>query len=247
MEAVTTIAVLGVLTALGAPLFLGTNKPLQNATDQLEGVFKQVRMRAISTTTAYRVRQTSPTQLVVEAAATRGCEATTALTAPVAAGATLLPVASTRDFTVGDRINVGSLTNLAITGIDEGLSTITLAPLANAQPTGASIELTNNWRQGSLITGITDEDLTLPRARNSQEQIRIARTPTGTPANWSLCFNSRGIANLYNGNGQIIPGNLTLNVFRADSGGTQIPGAPTGQITVLQGGSVDSNARTVNE
>jgi hypothetical protein len=209
----------------------------------MEGVFKQVRMRAISTTTAYRVRQTSPTQIVVEAAATRGCEATTALTAPVAAGATLLPVASTRDFTVGDRINVGSLTNLAITGIDETSSTITLAPLTSAQATGAAIELTNNWRQGSLITGITDEDLTLPRARNSQEQIRIA----STPANWSLCFDSRGIANLYNGNGQIIPGSLTLNVFRADSGGTQIPGAPTGQITVLQGGSVDSNARTVNE
>jgi prepilin-type N-terminal cleavage/methylation domain-containing protein len=249
MEVMTAIAVLGVLTALGAPLLFGFNKPLQNATAQMEGVFKQARMRAISTTSAYRVRLISPTQVTVEAASTRGCEATTQLTAIANASDTQITVTSTRGFAIGDRINVGSLTNLDVTSIDEGLRQIGLgAPISSSQPMDALIELTNNWRQGALITGITEEDLTLPKARNHQEQIRLTTTTTGLPTNWNLCFNSRGIANLFDtSTGRPIPGSLTLNVFRANANGTQVAGAPTGQVTILQGGGVVSNARSINE
>jgi prepilin-type N-terminal cleavage/methylation domain-containing protein len=245
MEVMVVVAVLGVLAALGAPLFIGVNKPLQNATDRMEGVFRQVRMRAISTTTAYRIRQTSPTQIVVEASTTRGCEASTQLTAPANATDDLLTVGSTRGFSVGDRVNVGSLSNRNITGIDDSLQTIRLgAPLGAAQVLGAQIELASNWQPGSLTTGITTEDLTLPRARNSAERIQLV----GNPNNWTMCFDSRGLANLYNpATGRPINGGLTLSVFRADSGGTQVAGTPTGSITILQGGGVSSNARTINE
>jgi Tfp pilus assembly major pilin PilA len=248
MEAMTTIAVLGVLVALGAPLFWGVNKPLQNATSQMEGVFKQVRMRAISTTTAYRIRQTSPTQLVVEAAATRGCEATTQLTAAANVGDTQIVVASTRGFAVGDRISVGALSNLAVTGIDDVNRQITLAPLPSSLAIGDSIELTNNWQRGALVTGITDEDLTLPATRNSQEQIRLVNVTTPPNPNWTLCFNSRGLASLYDTTtGRPLPGNLTLSVLRADVNGNQVNATPTGQVTIFQGGGVVSNARTINE
>jgi Tfp pilus assembly protein FimT len=246
MEATAVVVVMGVLTALGAPLLTGFNKPLQNATNQMEGVFRQVRMRAISTTTAQRVRYISPTQIVVEASTTRGCEASTQLTIAANATDTQLTVASTRGFVAGDRITVGTQTNLNVVAVDEGLQRITLgAPLGAAQAIDTSIELTNNWRPGALATSITEEDLTLRPGQGSQGNIQF----DGATPNWTLCFDSRGHASLFNPRtGRPINGNLTLSLVRtADGGSTPIPGSATGQVTVFQGGGVTSNARVLNE
>jgi prepilin-type N-terminal cleavage/methylation domain-containing protein len=246
IEVMVTIAIIGVLAAIAAPLFWGTNKPLQNATARVEGVFRQVRMRAISSTTAYRVRPLSPTQLQVEVATTRGCEASTSLTAVANAGATTISVATTRGFTINDQLNIGSETNLTVQSINATTSTITFTPaLANTQPVATLVELTNNWQPGTLATSFTAEDLTLPAARNEAHRIQLANIP----ANWTLCFDSRGLANLYDtATGAISPGNLNLTIQRVDAAtNVQVPGSQVGTVTVFQGGGVDANTQTINE
>lgn len=247
IEVLVTIAIIGILVAATAPLVTGFNKPLQNATNQISGILKQARMRAIATTTAYRITPRSDNQgLIVEAATSRGCGSTTQLTQNAATADTTLNVATTRGFIIGDSILVGSdSTNNNIIGLDSATSRITIgAPLGTAQTTGSNIELVNNWRSGGLITGFSDEDLRLPQPQSSifsriqqspEQQIRL----TSSPSTWRLCFDSRGTANLINpSTGQPISNtNLVITLQRFNTNTSSNIGLISG-VKVLPGGTI---------
>lgn len=246
IEVLITVIIIGILAALIPPFLWGTNKPTQNATARVEGIMRQVRMRAISSTTAYRVRRLSPTRLQVEAASTRGCEAFTQLSAPANSGDTTITVGSTRGFGINDQIRIGSETNLTILSINEGAQTITVTPaMTTTQPTDSPVELNNNWQSGNLVTTFTEEDLTLPTARTQSQRIQLANTP----ANWTLCFDSRGLATLFNPTtGLPLNGNLNLSIERVDATtNVRVPSSQVGTVTVFQGGGVNANTQALDE
>jgi prepilin-type N-terminal cleavage/methylation domain-containing protein len=243
LEMVVTLAILGVFSALAGPQMFSVSKPLQNGTNQLAGILKQVRMRAIVTTTAYRVRPAADRRsLIVERATTSGCGAATTITANVADTATVLPVASVQGFFLDDELQVGTDgTNNRINGINPGTISLS-APLGTAQPAGSLIGLTNNWRSDASATGIAAEDLALPRPRNSffggfNDQQATEVQVVG-PTDWAICFNSRGIAQRFNTTtGQPVAEDLAIPLQRFNTvSGTAI--GQGSQVTVLQGGAL---------
>jgi prepilin-type N-terminal cleavage/methylation domain-containing protein len=225
-EIMAVVVILGILAAAtGAYLGKGFGNPIGNAADQTAGLLKLTRMRAISTTSAFRVKPdpASPTtKFKIEIAKTRGCDATTELTAAATSTDADLTVASSGGFVVGDSIAVGGDTsNNSI--IATTPTTITLGQaLGSSQAVGAAIELVNNWSNDSSLLG---EDLTLPK------DIRVS----GNPTNWTLCFNSRGIAFLYDANG-IVNSNLTLTLTQYID--NQALSNQTKTVEVLQGGAI---------
>lgn len=74
IEIITILAIIGILSAIAAPSLLFANKPLQNATNILVGHFKQIRAKAMVTTSAYRLKSVSTTRLEAEYAI--NCSAT---------------------------------------------------------------------------------------------------------------------------------------------------------------------------
>jgi prepilin-type N-terminal cleavage/methylation domain-containing protein len=259
IEALVTISIIGVLAALVGPQVLAFNKPLQNGTNQVVGILRQVRMRAIANTTAYRLRRSNDTSFIVESSTTRGCGSVTELRLPAIATDTVLRVKSARGFFIGDAIKIGSdETGNNITGTDTTNQTITLGGtgLGSAQAADTSVELIDNWRGGDLVTGFTQDDLTLPQPRsavfgsiqqNPSEQVRmqfetgsIATNIWDASTNWNLCFNSVGTANLVNPtNGSPLNQDLRITLQRFNTETSTVLGTTT--ISVTSGGSLQIN------
>jgi prepilin-type N-terminal cleavage/methylation domain-containing protein len=253
IEILATVAIIGIVGALTVPVLLWASKPLQNATNQTVGIFKQARMRAIATTTAYRIKPT-PNQrgFIVEAATTRGCGAATQLAQP--ADNTELIVRSIQGFNVSDRIFVGTDTvEHEIVTIDTANSKIILGtPLSTPQAVDAAVDLTTQWRSGDLRTSFTPEDLTLPQPRSLASGL-IQQLPdqvvqyTANHANWGVCFNSRGIATLINSTtGNPLPGNLNLTLTRFNTNTGTAMGTPS-TVTIFSGGAVEVAPEVINE
>jgi prepilin-type N-terminal cleavage/methylation domain-containing protein len=258
LEMLAVIAIMGVLAALTGPVLFWANKPLQNGTNQVVGILRQTRMRAIANTTAYRIRPNNNTSFIVESSTTRGCGALTQLREAAVSTDTVLRVRSARGFFIDDSLKIGSdETSNRITGTDTVNQTLTLgSPIGTAQAVDSTVELIDNWRTGDLVTGFTRDDLTLPQPRSSVfgliqqnpgEQIRmsaqvgsIATNTWTTSTNWNLCFNSVGTANLVNPSSGL-PLNqdlrITLEKYNSQTGtslGTTI-------ISVTSGGSVQTD------
>jgi prepilin-type N-terminal cleavage/methylation domain-containing protein len=257
IEALVTIAIIGVLAAMTAPMFSGYNKPLQNATNQVAGVFKQARMRAIATTNAFRITPRADNRgFNVERAIRNGtCGSTALLTQAAVSADTTLRVSTVRGFKIGDQITVGSdSTGNNIIGIDPTTSTFTLgAALGSSQSVSAQVEVLGNWdgidtttgKSKDLVTGFTDDDLLLPQPRSSlfgltqqspDQEVRL----TSSPTSWRLCFNGRGSAFLTDpstGN-PITNQNLFLLLRRFDTATNQNVGAIAG-LRVLPGGTIN--------
>ena len=222
-ETLVTVSVIGVLTLAAGPIKSWIENPLANARNQSVAVLNLIRMRAISTTSAYRIK---PDPLVpgnkykVEIAKTRGCESSMELRADATSADYELTVASTEGLVVGDSIVVGSdEDNNEI--IATNTSTITLGkPLGTSQKENATIELIHNWLND---INFTKENLTLP------EEITIS----GNPKNWTLCFDSRGHANLYDASG-VVNNNLTLTL-------TSTVNKTKSEITIFRGGAIEVN------
>jgi prepilin-type N-terminal cleavage/methylation domain-containing protein len=66
IELLIVIAVLGILLGIAAVTLNGLNQPLENASNQLQSVLKGSRIKAISTTSAHRVRPLDSKNIVVE-------------------------------------------------------------------------------------------------------------------------------------------------------------------------------------
>ena len=140
----------------------------------------------------------------------------------VASSATQLSVASVQGFSIGDNIQVGSdSTSNSILATDSSASTITVGQaIGSSQLINAAVELVNNWQADGSFS---NEDLKLPNG------IQLS---SGT-ANWTLCFDSRGIANLYNAAG-VVNSNLILRLTNSQNNQQRT-------VTILQGGAVDTS------
>jgi prepilin-type N-terminal cleavage/methylation domain-containing protein len=255
IEILATVAIIGIVGALTVPALLWASKPLQNATNQTVGIFKQARMRAIATTTAYRIRATPDQRgFIVEAATTRGCGALTQLAQPVATGDTELVVLSVQGFNVSDRITVGPpLTVYEIVTIDAVNSKIVLGTgLGTGQAAGAFIELSNQWRSGDLRTSFTPEDLTLPQPRSlasglmQQPPDQVVQYTANFPS-WGVCFNSRGIATVTDAAGNPLPGGSLTLTLRKFNTTTSTPVGTSSAVTILSGGAVTVAPAVINE
>jgi prepilin-type N-terminal cleavage/methylation domain-containing protein len=255
IEALVTIAIIGILATMTAPMVFGYNKPLQNATNQVTGVLKQARMRAIATTSAFRITPRADNSgLNVERARTNSCGSTAQLTQAATSTAMTISVSTVRGFKIGDQISVGTdSSGNNIIGIDSVARTFSLgSTLGTSQAVNAQVELINNWdgidtatgKSKDRVTGFSDEDLILPQPRSSifgliqqsrDQEVRLTSSPTP----WRLCFNGRGSAFLTDpatGN-PITNQNLFLLLQRFDTAANQNVGAIAG-LRVLPGGAI---------
>jgi prepilin-type N-terminal cleavage/methylation domain-containing protein len=66
LEIILVVAILGIALAIGAVRLNALGDPLGGAASKVEGTFKQVRAKAMSTTSAYRVSRVSATVLRAE-------------------------------------------------------------------------------------------------------------------------------------------------------------------------------------
>ncbi len=219
-EVLAVVSIIGVLSTITGPMKAWYENSLGNGTNQTVGLFNLIRMRAISTTSAYRIKPDPldpNTKFKVEISKTRGCESSTQLIADATREDTELSVASARGLVVGDSIKVGNdKTSNEIIATDT--STITLGePLGSSQTANSTVELVNNWLNDP---NFVEEDLSLPK------DIEMSSNYT----DWTLCFDSRGIANLYDAYG-VVNSNLTLTLGKNYNN-------KTNEITVLQGGSI---------
>ncbi|MGK7882008.1 MAG: Tfp pilus assembly protein FimT/FimU [Crocosphaera sp.] len=223
LETLATISIIGILAVIAGPVKSWVENPLANGTNQTVAIFNLIRIRAISTTSAYRIKPdpfAPNNKFKVQIARTRGCESSTELTVEATSADVELTVASTEGLVVGDSIIVGSdEDNNEI--IATNSSTITLGePLGTSQEENATVELINNWLNDM---NFTEEELILP------EEITIS----GDSTEWTLCFDSRGHANLYDASG-VVNGNLVLTL-------TNTGNQEQSEITIFGGGAVQVN------
>ncbi len=218
-EVMAVVAITGILAAFAIPQFGFVNRPLQNGTYQMAGVFKQARMRAIATTSATRIYAESPTQIVVETSRTGSCSAQTQLTEAAESDTNTLKVSTVIGFNVGDRLRVGSDTrDNEVLAVDPGLSSLTLGQtLGSKQPQDAVVEPLDEWRPEQSFS----ENLSFPTG------VELAET------NWLLCFDNRGIANYYNlTTRKVLTGNLKVTLSDVNANNKS-------SIEVFQGGALE--------
>jgi prepilin-type N-terminal cleavage/methylation domain-containing protein len=245
LELVVAMAILAIFATLATVQMFSVSKPLQNATNQLAGILKQVRMRAIVTTSAHRLRLTTDNRgFIVERAATRGCGSTALLATDADAGDTLLRLSSVQGFFVDDELRVGTdlVTNNVI-AVSPGANTITLGtPLGTNQVASSVVELANNWQSDTLATGFAAADLSLPQPRNpifgGFNESQTTEVRVVAPAGWTLCLDSRGVAQQFNiATGQPIPGNLNITLQRFNTV-TNMPLGNQSQVLIQRGGAL---------
>jgi len=223
-ELLVVVAIIGILAAMVSIGKSWYENPLANSRDQITGILKSVRLRAMSTTSTYRVRPdpSSPTtKLKVESANSGSCDASTTLrTATVTANQTL-DVNSVNGFAIGDRIQVGSdSTNNNIIAVNPDAPSIQIgAALGSAQSANASVTMLKDWVNESLFIA---EDLTLANG------VTMAGRANSQTVNWSACFNSGGFITFFNDSTTL---NADLAIILTNSRGNE-----TKTITVFRGG-----------
>lgn len=257
LEVLLVLVVIGVLAAMVAPMW--RENSLRAGANQTGSIFRQVRMRAMANTTAYRLRP-DPTAIVpgsnpplasrffVQAASGRSCGARTNIVNPptvASSGNSSLPVNDTDGFATGAEITVGeSLERYTVVSVDDENAILfvggeSLGQLGNSL-TGAEVELANVWNSQPAVTGILPEDLALPTNENAGEAVAFNSTIGATT--WNLCFDAEGTANLYNAfTGQPINAELQLSVTRCMHGSNCIGANQIGNpvnITVTRGGAI---------
>lgn len=229
-EVVVTLTVLGVLSAMAMTLKSWYENPLADSQTRLAGVVRLARLRAMSTTSTYRILPDAdnPTEkLRVEYAEAGSCEASAKLTADVVDTDTNLPVDDIEGFSIGDKVKVGAdVSSNFILSINPDLSTLTLgSPVGTEQAVDADIKTIKTWRRDASFD---DETLTL------QPKITLAAFAGNNPSalsKWSICFDSRGFATLYQGSKILKNQNLNFSLTNASS-------SEKAEISVYPGGGV---------
>lgn len=74
-ELLVVLAIMGLSAAIGSLYLDPMSTPIESGAVQLEGFFRQARLRAMATTSAHRVKPTDGSNLMVETAS--NCSATT--------------------------------------------------------------------------------------------------------------------------------------------------------------------------
>lgn len=234
VEIVTVLMILGLMAVMVGPrLFFGDSSSnsgdAYNLAKSLVGVTRQ---RAISQTSAARL-SFDPNQsdkFLIEIANARGCEALTKLSDVATSTDEEIKVYSTAGFAEGNQLKIGSdSTDNEILGVLDA-NTIRLGtPLGTSQPVDSIVELADNWKEDSALNFKRQignnqsvyEYLQLP------ENVTVSANITG----WTLCFNSRGIASIYDNSGAS-QSKLELTFKDASNEKT---------LTILTGGAIATN------
>ncbi|MEB3174687.1 MAG: prepilin-type N-terminal cleavage/methylation domain-containing protein [Cyanobacteriota bacterium] len=230
-EVMATLTVLGVLSAMAMTLKPWYENPLADSQTRLAGVVRLARLRAMSTTSTYRVLPDAdnPTEkLQVQYAEAGSCEASAKLTAAVLPTDTNLPVDDIEGFSIGDKVKVGTdASSNFVLSINPDSSTLTLGnSVGTDQAVDADVKTLKTWRRDASFD---EETLTL------QPQITLAAfagSSSSALSKWSICFDSRGFATIYQGPKILKTGNLNLFLTKASS-------AEKAKISVYQGGGLE--------
>lgn len=225
LAVVTIIGILAAMVSIGKSWY---ENPLADSRDRVTGVLKAVRLRAMSTTSTYRVRPdpaNPTTKLKVESAKSGSCDASTTLRTAAASTEQSLNVNSVNGFAIGDKIQVGSdSTNNNIIAVNPDAPSIQIgAALGSIQSVNASVIMLKDWVNESLFVA---EDLTLANG------VTMAGRANSQTVNWSACFNSRGFITFFNDSTTL---NADLAIILTNSRGNE-----TKTITVFQGGAIDA-------
>lgn len=226
IELLCLIAVVGVIGVLTVPRFLfNQSSAVIDSYSQIKGILQQTRGRAISTTSAVRLKANGNNQFSVEIANKKGCEFRTQLRENAVSEDDELKVYSTRGFVESDLLKIGDdATDNEILSINESDSTIKLGlPLGTNQNADTVVELADNWKADRTFL---PSDLTLPE--KAVFTVNISNTPN--VSNWTLCFDSRGIAYIFDNQGKSQP-DLTF-VIKSTLSNEQKT------LTVLKGGAI---------
>lgn len=234
VEVLTVLVILGIMGALVGPrLFFGDSSSASgdayNLAKSLVGVTRQ---RAISQTSAARL-SFDPNQsdkFLIEIANTRGCEALTRLSEDAGSSQTDIKVYSTGGFAEGDFLKVGGDTaNNEVIGILDATTIRLGQALGSSQNKNGTVELVENWKE--------DSALNLKKNINGKSVYEYLQLPENVTVssnitNWTLCFNSRGIATIYDNSGNS-QAKLELT-FKDGSSNEET-------LTILKGGAIETN------
>jgi len=232
VEVLAALAIIGVLSAVSAPLILWANNPIQNATSQTSGILSQARSRAIATTSSIRVApdpDSPDNTFKVEASNSRSCNpGTTALVGTFPQGTTLVKLSSTKGFSPGDKIKIGQYGGeddiYSIVTTDSMSSTLTLGEKLRSAKSG-SVEILANWKPDRTFF---ETDLTFP------DDDDIEMSSNLTDDEWVVCFDSRGIAHITD-DSEVTTADLEITLRREQSN-------KVGKVVISQGDRVISNS-----
>lgn len=224
-ELLVIVAIIGILAAIASIGKSWYENPLANSRDRVTGVLKAVRLKAMSTTSTYRVRpdpSNPTTKLKVESTKSGSCDASTTLRTATTASTQTLEVVSVNGFSMGDKIKVGSGSVKDVLSVNPDAQTLQIGtPIGSIQAVNTSVTMVKNWVNDGIFMS---EDLIL------EDDITIAGSGV---TNWSVCVNSQGFVTFFDGSNKMEGVNLALILTDAQSSQGK-------QVTLYAGGAIDS-------
>ena len=223
VELLAVVAIIGILAAMvsiGKSLY---ENPLANSRDRVTGVLKAVRLKAMSTTSTYRVRPdpANPSQkLMVESTQGGSCDASTTLREDAASTDTSFDVNSVDGFSMGDKIQIGAGYTKDVIAVNPDDQTLQIgSALGSTGSVGTAVTMVKTWVNESTFVS---EDLTL------KDGITMAGSGV---ANWRVCLNSQGFVTFFDGSNKMNGANLSIVLTNTQtSQGKQVMLYPGGAI-----------------
>ena len=224
-ELLVVVAIIGILSAMVSIGKSWYENPLADSRDRVTGVLKAVRLKAMSTTSTYRVRPdpANPSQkLIVESTKSGSCDASTALRTATTASTQTLEVNSVNGFSMGDKIKIGSGSAKDVLSVNPDAQTLQIGtPIGSIQAVNTPVTMVKTWVNDGIFMS---EDLTL------KDDITMAGSGV---TNWSVCVNSQGFITFFDGSNKMNGANLAVVL-------TNTKTSEANQVTLYPGGAMDS-------
>ena len=224
-ELLVVVAIIGILAAIASIGKSWYENPLADSRDRVTGILKNVRLKAMSTTSTYRVRpdpSNPTTKLKVESTKSGSCDASTTLKTATTASTQTLEVVSVNGFSMGDKIKVGSGSVKDVLSVNPDDQTLQIGtPIGSIQAVNTPVTMVKDWVNDGIFMS---EDLTL------KDDITIAGSGV---TNWSVCVNSQGFITFFDGSNKMEGVNLALILTDAQSSQGK-------QVTLYAGGAINS-------
>lgn len=225
IELLVVVAIIGILSAMVSIGKSWYENPLADSRDRVTGVLKAVRLKAMSTTSTYRVRPdpANPSQkLIVESTKSGSCDASTALRTATTASTQTLEVNSVNGFSMGDKIKIGSGSAKDVLSVNPDAQTLQIGtPIGSIQAVNTPVTMVKTWVNDGIFMS---EDLTL------KDDITMAGSGV---TNWSVCVNSQGFITFFDGSNKMNGANLAVVL-------TNTKTSEANQVTLYPGGAMDS-------
>ena len=225
VELLAVVAIIGILAAMVSIGKSWYENPLANSRDRVTGVLKAVRLRAMSTTSTYRVRPdpaNPTTKLIVESTQGGSCDASTTLREDAASTVTSLGVNSVDGFSMGDKIQIGAGSTKDVIAVNPDDQTLQIgSALGSTGSAGTAVTMVKDWVNDGIFMS---EDLTVG------DDITMAGSGV---TNWSVCVNSQGFITFFDGSNKMNDANLAVVLTNAKT-------SQANQVTLYPGGAIDS-------